>query len=242
VDPEWSPEGDRVFFALGEVGSDIRAVPADGSAEPTSVTKGFEPSLSRDGRFLVFSADERGRRMLRYAAIGADGSVGRPTPLGPQAGSASIDQGRVSPDGRLLAYVADESGRQEVFLTTFPQGRGRWQVSVGGGRAPRWARDTGELFFAAGTGAQGPRIVMAVDVRSEPKVTVGRPEAIVDLRASGAESSSWDVSPDGKRILAVRAITAASDAAGIASPETVLGGVPRITVIQNWLAEFESPR
>src|SRR5579863_8481108 len=54
-----------------------------------------------------------------------------------------------SPDGRWLLYGSNESGKYEVFVRAFSPpssssepGRqgGKWQVSNGGGVAPRWSR------------------------------------------------------------------------------------------------------
>ncbi len=39
----------------------------------------------------------------------------------------------VSPNGRYAAYTSTISGRLEVYVRPFPEGDGRWQVSVNGG-------------------------------------------------------------------------------------------------------------
>jgi WD40-like Beta Propeller Repeat len=56
-------------------------------------------------------------------------------------------EGRVSPDGKWIAYVSAETGRSEVYVTSFPLGIGKWQISSGG--TPRCsvaARGKGTLF------------------------------------------------------------------------------------------------
>ena len=50
-------------------------------------------------------------------------------------------QGQFSPDGRWLAYASNESGRYEIYIRSFPEAGGRWQVSTAGGTQPRWRRD-----------------------------------------------------------------------------------------------------
>src|SRR5262249_60688980 len=58
-----------------------------------------------------------------------------------------IVQFRLSPDGRWLAYSSTESGREEVYVTHFPSGSGRWQVSQTGGTFPTWRGDSNEIYF-----------------------------------------------------------------------------------------------
>ena len=58
-------------------------------------------------------------------------------------------EGQFSPDGRWLAYASNESGRYEIYIRTFPEAGGKWQVSAAGGVQPRWRRDGRELFYVA---------------------------------------------------------------------------------------------
>ena len=52
-----------------------------------------------------------------------------------------------SPDGRWLAYVSNESGSIEVYVQGFPESRGKWRVSAGGGQFPEWRGDGKELYW-----------------------------------------------------------------------------------------------
>src|SRR5262249_24369938 len=69
-------------------------------------------------------------------------------------------EGQLSPDGRWIAYASNESGRYEVYVQTFPEPGGKWQVSVAGGTQPRWARNGRELFYIASDSR-----LMAVPIR-----------------------------------------------------------------------------
>src|SRR5262245_42080692 len=60
--------------------------------------------------------------------------------------------GQFSPDGRWVAYPTNESGRFEIVVQPFPEPTGKWQVSTGGGTAPRWRADGRELYFIAPDG------------------------------------------------------------------------------------------
>src|SRR5262249_12289572 len=98
---------------------------------------------------------------------------------------------RLSYDGRWLAYVSNESGRDEVYVTAFPDGSERVQISTEGGEAPAWRRDGRELFYRRG-GA-----VMPVTVEPGASFRASAPR----LLFQGEFASSYDVAADGQRFL-----------------------------------------
>src|SRR4029077_27132 len=51
---------------------------------------------------------------------------------------ASSTNGQISPDGKWVAYSSNETGDWQIYITTFPEAAGKWQVSRGGGQEPRW--------------------------------------------------------------------------------------------------------
>ena len=137
-------------------------------------------------------------------------------------------QGQFSPDGRWLAYASNESGRYEIYVRSFPEPSGKWQVLTAGGTQPRWRRDGTELYYVApDTRLMAVPIRMVSDTRA---VDAGVPVALFPTRlASGAavlaagalSKAQYAVAPDGRFLLNV----AADD--GVASP---------ITVVLNWTA------
>jgi hypothetical protein len=129
---------------------------------------------------------------------------------------------RVSPNGEYLAYVSNESGRWEVYVTTFPAGGGRWQVSVAGGSEPYWRADGKELFFVT-----LDRRVMAVDVRMGPPIEFGIPHKLFDapMPRNYVTRNRYQPSADGQRFLMLTLLDR--------------GRVPPTTVIINWAAELE---
>jgi Tol biopolymer transport system component len=104
---------------------------------------------------------------------------------------------RFSPDGRWIAYAVDDSGRSEVFVTDFPEGTQRWQVSTDGGTQPRWRRDGRELFYAAPDGK-----IMSVEIGSGRTFQAGAPKVLFEtLSPWMAGFDFYDVAPDGQRFL-----------------------------------------
>jgi serine/threonine-protein kinase len=123
---------------------------------------------------------------------------------------------KISPDGRWMAYQSDESGKFEVYVRPFPDvNKGKWKVSTSGGNAPLWSSDSRELFYRSGDAT------MAVRVETDPEFKPGKP--IVLFR--GTYSDYWDISPDGKRFLMMKKITAEA---------------PRkINIVVNWFEELK---
>jgi dipeptidyl aminopeptidase/acylaminoacyl peptidase len=134
--------------------------------------------------------------------VPADGK-GKPEPLV----KTQYDEsgGAFSPDGRCVAYTSDETGRREVFVTSFPPGGGKWQISDGGGSQPRWSRDGRELFFRTDEG------VMSARVAAEgSSLRAGKPDLVFrgpflggirGLLLPGFNFPDYDVSGDGRRFV-----------------------------------------
>ena len=72
-----------------------------------------------------------------------------------------------TPD-QWMAYGSTQSGQFEVYVTSYPETRGRWQISTGGGRQPAWSSDGRELFYRDFAGA-----MIAVPVTLSPTFEAG---------------------------------------------------------------------
>ena len=160
--PAWSADGTSVVYAAGHDDADVVAKPVNGGA-PRVLLKGGERgrmavnpllgtfSASRDGRWIAFNMDTRSSRRSDIWILDLQ-SPGTAAPLIEQ--DFEQRQAVLSPNQRWLAYVSNESGADEVFIRpmTWPAGAlpsvgAAVPVSRGGGRAPRWRGDSGELFF-----------------------------------------------------------------------------------------------
>ena len=95
-------------------------------------------------------------------------------------------QGQFSPDGRWVAYQSNESGSSfEIVVQAFPEPRGKWQVSTGGGVQPRWRADGKELYFIA-----PDRKLMAVPVAVLGSIfEAGKPVPLFATRISNVGNS-----------------------------------------------------
>ena len=78
-----------------------------------------------------------------------------------------------SPDGRFLAYQSNESGRKEVYVQSFPDPGGKWQVSTAGGVDPRWRADGKEIYYRA-----PDQKLMAVEVQAGGDFPAGVPQPL----------------------------------------------------------------
>ena len=125
-------------------------------------------------------------------------SDGKLTPF--LATDASETNGQISPEGKWVAYASNETGEWEVYVTTFPNAAGKWQVSRDGGTEPRWRGDGKEIFYI------GPRgTVTAVPVNEEGTFSAGNPTPLFQSHARAQISSTdlftYDVTKDGQRFL-----------------------------------------
>jgi Tol biopolymer transport system component len=201
--PCWMNGGERVLFATTASGTqEFFAKRSDGTGEaervhafPDSIAR-FPIGVTPDGEYAPFTSQGGGGTAQDVFALElAEGKVHDITAATP----ASETYGALSPDGAWLAYVTDETGLREVYVQGFPERRGRWQVSDGGGGTPCWSRDGRELYFVSG------RRLLGVRVTTEPTFAHGPPFDIgaADFEAAAESVVNYDVAPDG-RFLVVR--------------------------------------
>lgn len=226
--PVWSPDGRRIAFSTSRGGgaegdTDLFWRPADGTGSPERLLAGssdvFPASFLPDATGVLVFGSLLGEGNDDIAVLRMDGER-TTTPL--LATPFRDLTPELSPDGRWLAYASDESGRQEIYVRPFPDiNAGRWQVSTGGGMQPLWARSGQELFYRDG-GA-----VMAVPVEMDPSFAVGYPQVLFQgPYATGSDSRSYDVSPDGGRFLMIKEARDTPTSA-------------QIIVVLNWVSELQ---
>ncbi len=216
--PVWSPDGTRVVFSSSRKQSfDSYLKNTDGAQEEraieaTPAQDKYPSTWSRDGKYLLYTRDTelwfltlpelRSRLFLK-------------TP-------SALRNGQFSPDGKWVAYASNESGKWEIYVTSFPDAHGKWQVSNGGGDQPRWRGDGKELFYLAAAGK-----IVALPVKEGANFNSGAPVALFQANAgqpvATSEQVAYDVTQDGQRFLI--------------NTYVKNGEIRPMTVVLNWDAE-----
>jgi hypothetical protein len=182
--------------------------------------------VTRDGRTLYFTFDDRSYGRLRRASILPDGSLGPITPVFPATDEPNVRTFDISSDGALLAFSAEQQDQKlSVFVTELPAATSRWLV-VDGGTRPRFSPTGREIFYQQGAtsdrSAPALGLFMSVPFTSTPVFKLGVPVQIVDESSPDAPTlGGYDIAPDGKRFLMWKAASAA-------------GGGTRVVLLQNW--------
>jgi hypothetical protein len=202
--PVWTADGRRLIFASQRDGGvyNLWWQAADGteSAErlTTNPTTQGPTSVSPDGRDLVFFEITPMSQfdLFRVVLPGVRVSPLLQTPF-------SETNGTISPDGRWLAYQSNSSGRQEIYVRPFPNmAAGQWVVSTSGGKMPAWSAN--ELFFFD---ADGALMRVPFDVQSAAW-HAGASTKLLDARyytgGNVTIARTYDVSPDGQRLLMIK--------------------------------------
>jgi hypothetical protein len=221
--PVWSPDGQQIAFASNQSGTyqlyrkDARGANAEQAL--TSGGMGKVPSdWSPDGRYLLYSDNDLNAADDIWAWPHRAGDA-RPIPV--VRTPFSEVAGQFSPDGKWIAYQSNESGRYEIYIQAFPAAGGKWQVSTGGGRSPRWRADGKELFYFTPT--EDAQAIMAVDVSlGDRGVELGMPRRLFSTAMPSGNSYPYDVTRDGQRFVVLQLL-----------PQSA---APPLTVILNWPA------
>jgi serine/threonine-protein kinase len=223
--PFWTPDGNWVTYISDRAGSrDVYIESADGGGSSEKLfdnhsTEGkrFRPyQWSQDGQILVGIGDQRVADPQKGQADRGEGIylLNRAQPetlveMVPPRDPMHIWGPALSPDGRWLAYTEDDAGKvnetSQIYVTPFSDGGRRWLVSTEGGRNPLWSPDGRRLYFYW-NGA-----LWAVDIQTEPNFQASQPLKLMDLASkfdNGDDytAPNWDISPDGKTLLAVRSV------------------------------------
>lgn len=188
--PVWSAAGDSVIYTSNRSGSyQLFARATNGAFEDRAV---LSPP-----RALLLWADEwrRDGSILfdRYEPVTGYNVYelrdGRVTPV--VVTEADEMRAARSPDGRWLAYDSNVSGVTRVHVVE-PGSARRWEITPGGGMAPRWVAATGRLLYHTELGE-------VVEVTPAP----GRPPAEWPSRAlfRTGRLSGFAVDPRGGRVL-----------------------------------------
>jgi len=201
-EPAWSADGKTLIFTAlvtsGGGNVEIRSKAADGSgAEKLLVEQNnyHMPGWSPDGKYLTYLWGE-GEKMVSLWIRPVNGDAKPVAAVQPPSAQSNLIGYRVSPGSHWVAYASDESGQQEVYITTFPEGKGKWRVSANSGAFPAWSGNGRELFFKDLT----DNIFVCTVTPKGSEVEVGAPQRLFHAASPGL-GISFDVFADGKRVL-----------------------------------------
>jgi hypothetical protein len=196
MSPEWSPDGDRIVFALYERGrimggSDLFTVAPDGSGlrQLTSLPgEELEPTYSWDGRRVVFARQDASRRpaLTSIWSVDAGGGDSREH----VSGDALVALHNIAywQLGGRIAFTGGSDGR---ILVASLSGRGVEPVTPGVGLEPAWSPDGTSLAYV--------RLAPGGD-QALWRVPVDDPDAAVPLRGDfqrgyGIDGADWVSDP-----------------------------------------------
>jgi len=195
VVPIWSPDSSRLVFSSNrKINFNLYMKNSDGSQEEKNIeledVDHVPNDWSRDGKHILFT---HGRDLwfLTLPELKSTPFLKAP---------AVIRNGQFSPDGKWVAYASNETGKWEIYVTSFPDAQGKWEISTGGGEQPRWRGDGKELFYLS-----SDRKMMAAQVTTGATFDAGTPVALFQTNPrqpiSNNDQFVYDVSRDGQRFL-----------------------------------------
>ena len=230
--PVWSPDSTRVCYG-SEQQLLCQAADGTGQAQPMFDVAGpfsfaaIGP-MSPDGRGMLLTVRSASRNDTDIG-LASMGARLEPRPL---VHSPTNDiSPSISPDGRWLVYVSEETGTGEVYVRPFPDvDSGRWQISSGGASDPLWSPKGSELYYLDISGSAGSspiRSLVAVDYRTAPGFSFGKPTSLFKFPSTAARA--FAVGADGRFLLNLPAASAGDIVAR-----------QHIVVAQNWFEELKN--
>ena len=232
--PSWSGNGQRVAYmvqfgstllggtslharvASGGGQDELLLSPKDDRGVPVSMTW---PEWSPDGHYLMY-IQQSGPSGAAVWVKPTSGDAQAQLIVKPETPTGKVTNARISSDSKWLAYSADDGGKEEVYVTSFPSGKGRWQITREGGTFPVWRKDGKEIYYI---GYDSNLYAVSINLGAS-EVQVGTLQNLFNLRNVFALGSPYDAAPDGKRFLVL------TQPAATAQP---------MTLVLNWTADLK---
>ena len=202
-DAVWSRNSQKLYFVSGAGGEEgIWEKPADGSVEKKQIL------ASRIPLYPISVTPDGSRLILNRTGGPTQGEIStldlkkrqQNKPL--FSAKAYHYNGNISPDGKYIAYGSNETGRLEIMVRSYPDLKGKWQVSTEGGSSPLWAPDGRKIYYVRPSGE-----LIAVPINRSGRLTVGKPAVVFDISRMFFPNDpvpNYDLSPDGKQFVMIR--------------------------------------
>jgi eukaryotic-like serine/threonine-protein kinase len=195
VVPIWGPDGSRLVFSSNrQINVDLYMKNSDGAQEEKAIAHDdfnkMPNDWTKDGKYILYT---RGADLWFLTLPELKNSLFLKA-------ASILRNGQFSPDGKWVAYASNETGKWQIYVTSFPDARGKWQVSTSGGEQPRWRADGKELFFLSSDSK-----MMAAPVTIGATFDAGSPAVLFQVNprmsVSTNDQFTYDVSRDGQRFL-----------------------------------------
>jgi Tol biopolymer transport system component len=212
IDPMWMPDGRSVVYSTVNTASKDRIVlrRIDGSDAGTTLYETKEKGeylspccVSGDGAWVLCRHVGKDRVHARLVAV----STGSPPQSKELFEGEDLGQGYLSPDGKWIAVAVLEGGRSRLLIRPNPlsaEAAERAGMSAAlpsqNGSGVIWSPDGGSIWFVEGRGR-----VRAVDVKTEPTLSVSPARDLFDWDMIDSASSHQVFTPDGKKMAFVLA-------------------------------------
>ena len=102
--------------------------------------------MTADGRYVIYDTGA-GSRMEPSCGYCRFSATANPS-LIVQGGDFGAHEALVLAERPVRGLHSTRPGETEIYVQTFPQQTGKWQISATGGIDPMWRRDGKELFLS----------------------------------------------------------------------------------------------
>lgn len=195
--PVWSPDGKTIaFFRRTKDGkTGIFVKPSDGSGDEKMIYDAVDIRVylnhwSRDGKFLlVDNLTKNSQSDMLVIPL-----TGDKTPWKYLDTPRDEYESSLSPNGKWVSYLSDEAGSYQIYVRSFPEKEGKWQISNDVAEEPRWSPDGKILYYRKSSQ------IMAVPVTTDNTFSAGVPVVILkSFPAQNVDSGiSYDITSDGQ--------------------------------------------
>ena len=204
--PVWSPSAEKIYYSSNRSG--VFAVyekNSNGTGDERLIFdttfQAYATDISSDGKKLLMSSNTQGAQKWDIGTY--DLVTMQYKPLLTSEFSEWV--GSFSPDGKWFAYQSNETGRYEIYIRPTDGSPSKWQVSTNGGDGVMWVSSGKEILYS-----QNDQTIFSAAVSiSGNQITVGQTRQLFKIDA-GYQTSILDISYDGKKILANRALNTQS--------------------------------
>lgn len=178
-----------------------------------------------------WTSDDQAILISRYKRAENDSDIlrldldsGQTTPV--LASAAREYSARLSPDGRLFVYSSNVTGEEHIHIRAYDAESGTvgpsMQVTTETGASNvSWSPDGGQVYFV-----DEQHHLMSVKITTDPKLSVSRPETILDVGELRAVNNEIVPLPDGKRFVIIQKGDQEKEA-------------KHLNVVLNWFEELE---